>query len=43
VLLFMGAYLDRLPDAVARYPGGVIREALRDGNVEFLAYELPAQ
>ena len=41
VFLLMGAYLGLLPDIEARYPGGTAREAIRDGKIEFVAYELP--
>lgn len=41
--VLLDKYLSLLPDIERRYPGGTERKILRDGKIEFYAYEVPAQ
>lgn len=41
--VLMDGYLDLLPSLRERYPGGYVRRVERDGQLEFIAYELPAE
>jgi 4-amino-4-deoxy-L-arabinose transferase-like glycosyltransferase len=43
VFLLMEEYEYLLPDIEARYPGGTVVRATRDGKLDFVAYELPAE
>ena len=41
--VLMGAYTPLIDAIAMRYPGGAERIAMRDGKLEFVAYELPAR
>jgi 4-amino-4-deoxy-L-arabinose transferase-like glycosyltransferase len=41
--VLLDKYLPLLPDIERRYPGGTERKILRDGKIEFYAYEVPAR
>lgn len=41
--VLMEGYYDLLPSLRERYPGGYVRRVERDGKLEFIAYELPAE
>jgi hypothetical protein len=43
VFVLLGRYIDLIAQIEERYPGGVTRTASRDGKLEFISYELPAE
>lgn len=43
VFVLMDGYYGLLPSLRERYPDGYVRRVARDGKLEFIAYELPAE
>ena len=41
--VFMGPYIDDARNATTRYPGGIVEEQVRNGEVLFRAYFVPAE